>query len=30
MMAAIAAQGYQPVFKAWEPLDETYACGQSA
>ena len=30
MMEAIAAQGYQPVFKAWEPLDEAYACGQSA
>lgn len=30
MMEAIAAQGYQPVFKAWEPLDEAYACGQTA
>lgn len=30
MMQAIAAQGYQPVFKAWEPLDEAFACGKSA
>ena len=29
MAKAIAAQGLQPVFKHWEPLDgETYACGQ--
>ena len=30
MIAAIEAQGYQPVCKSWEPLDEAYACGKSA
>lgn len=30
MMAAIRAQGYQPVCKCWEPLDTAYACGKSA
>ena len=28
MMAAIRAQGYQPVCKSWEPLDTAYACGR--
>jgi len=27
MAAAIRAQGYQPVFKNWEPLDGAYDCG---
>ena len=27
MAAAIRAQGYQPVFKNWEPLDGVYDCG---
>ena len=30
MIAAIEAQGYQPVCKSREPLDEAYACGKSA
>ena len=30
MMAAIEAQGYQPIFKSWEPLDDAYGCGKSA
>ncbi len=30
MIAAIEAQGYQPVCKCWEPLDEAYACGRTA
>ena len=30
MMAAIRAQGYQPVCKCWEPMDTAYACGRSA
>ena len=30
MIAAIEAQGYQPVCKSGEPLDEAYACGKSA
>ena len=30
MIAAIEAQGCQPVCKCWEPLDEVYACGKSA
>ncbi|MEG2139292.1 MAG: 2-iminoacetate synthase ThiH [Bilophila sp.] len=28
MAAAILSQGYQPVYKCWEPLDQVYACGQ--
>ena len=30
MIAAIEAQGYQPVCKCWEPLDLAYACGRTA
>jgi 2-iminoacetate synthase len=30
MVAAIRAQGYQPVFKNWEPLDGAYDCGVAA
>ena len=30
MVAAIRAQGYQPVFKSWEPLDGAYDCGMAA
>ncbi len=30
MVAAIKAQGYQPVFKNWEPLDGLYDCGAAS
>lgn len=28
MAAVILTQGYQPVYKSWEPLDQVYACGR--
>lgn len=30
MVDAIQKQGYQPIFKSWEPLDALYKCGKTA
>lgn len=30
MINAIQNQGYQPIFKSWEPLDALYKCGKTA